>query len=205
MIIFFGKPFANIAPTCVVTNPVNNQFLTAGLTFTLKATATDSDGTIKKVEFYRDNVIFKTQTTKAPYYAQVINIQEGVYTFKARATDNLNSVKTSTAITVFVFRDYQKSLDSLKFINASLQNIIFLQARNDSIIIDLLQKQISDLQNTVVANDSLKNLFTTVMSIKDSLTQLRKEYDVPYTFAYHYPLRATYDSIRKVLDIKYLP
>jgi len=44
---------ANVAPAVSITSPVNNGSFAVGSTVTINANATDSDGTISKVEFSR--------------------------------------------------------------------------------------------------------------------------------------------------------
>ena len=63
--------------------------------------ATDSDGTISKVDFYRANTLINTATT-APYSIVWANVPAGTYSLTAKATDNNNGTKTSTAVSITV-------------------------------------------------------------------------------------------------------
>ncbi|MFI7080014.1 glycoside hydrolase family 48 protein [Micromonospora sp. NPDC049903] len=55
----------------------------------LTATASDADGTITKVEFYRNGLLVNTDTT-APYAYTLEDLPAGAYTVQARAYDNAN-------------------------------------------------------------------------------------------------------------------
>jgi hypothetical protein len=102
----------NTAPTVSITTPVQNQFITAGSNLTITAKASDKDGWISKVEIFSGSALVSMQKV-APFTTTIKNIQPGVYIFKARATDNAGSQKTSTSITVYVFKDYAKELKEL--------------------------------------------------------------------------------------------
>ena len=92
---------ANVAPTVKLTTPANNSAYTAPATINLAATATDTDGTITKVEFYRGTTKLYTATV-APYTYTWSNAAGGTYSLTARATDDKGAVTTSTAVTVKV-------------------------------------------------------------------------------------------------------
>lgn len=89
---------ANVAPT-VSLNPLNSQYPTGG-TVLLEATASDSDGTITKVEFFAGATKLGEKTS-APW---TFNWQpaNGTYSLTARATDNDNASTTSTARSITV-------------------------------------------------------------------------------------------------------
>ncbi|MGC4890460.1 glycoside hydrolase family 48 protein [Micromonospora sp. DT227] len=53
----------------------------------LTATASDADGTISKVEFYRNGLLVNTDTT-APYGYDLLSLPAGSYTVQAKAYDN---------------------------------------------------------------------------------------------------------------------
>ena len=56
----------NALPSVAITAPGNNTILTAPATFTVTASASDSDGSIARVEFYRAATLIGTATS-APY------------------------------------------------------------------------------------------------------------------------------------------
>ncbi|MFI6159026.1 MULTISPECIES: glycoside hydrolase family 48 protein [Micromonospora] len=57
----------------------------------LTATASDPDGTISKVEFYRNGLLVNTDTT-APYGYTLEDLPAGSYTVQAKAYDNANGI-----------------------------------------------------------------------------------------------------------------
>src|SRR5258705_7028039 len=91
----------NAAPTVSITSPANNGSFTTGLTVTINATATDSDGTIAKVEFFQGTTKLGEDLT-SPYSFAWTSVAAGSYSLTAKATDNLSAVTASTAIAVTV-------------------------------------------------------------------------------------------------------
>jgi hypothetical protein len=91
----------NTPPTVSITAPANNASFTAPANFTITASASDSDGTISKVEFYRGATILGEDTT-APYTFDVSGLALGSYSFTAKATDNNGGFTTSSAVAVEV-------------------------------------------------------------------------------------------------------
>jgi subtilisin len=91
----------NIAPTVSLTAPLNNSTYTAPASITLTSTATDSDGTIIKVEFYSGATLLSTSTS-APYSFNWVNVAAGTYTLTAKAYDNAGAATVSAPITVTV-------------------------------------------------------------------------------------------------------
>ncbi|HLG15183.1 MAG TPA: Ig-like domain-containing protein, partial [Blastocatellia bacterium] len=95
-----GAP-ANVPPTVSITSPAGGATFTAPATITINANASDSDGTISKVEFFRDGVLLG-QSTIAPYSFTWTNVAAGNYSLTATATDNVGATATSTAVSVTV-------------------------------------------------------------------------------------------------------
>ena len=91
----------NSGPTVTLTAPANNTTLTAPAATTLTADASDSDGTITKVEFFADATKLGESTT-APYSFNWTVIPSGDYALTAKATDNLGGSSTSAAVTLHV-------------------------------------------------------------------------------------------------------
>ena len=91
----------NSLPTVTLTSPVHNTTAIAPATFILKANASDSDGSISKVEFYEGTTLLGTSTT-SPYTYSWNNVPSGTYVLTAKAVDDQNAVKTSAANTVIV-------------------------------------------------------------------------------------------------------
>lgn len=95
----------NKAPTVSLTSPTANQQITgAPVAVTIAANAADSDGSIKKVEFYNGNTYLGTDDVY-PYTYEWKNVAASTYTITAKATDNLDLVTTSSAISFTVTGD----------------------------------------------------------------------------------------------------
>ncbi|MFZ6844166.1 RHS repeat-associated core domain-containing protein [Undibacterium sp. RuTC16W] len=104
----------NSAPSISLTaNPANAA---APATILLAATASDSDGSIAKVDFYsKDNSSGTTlpiaTLTQAPYNTSWSNVAAGSYSLTAKATDNLGASTTSTSVPVTVTAHVPKVYD----------------------------------------------------------------------------------------------
>jgi len=83
------------APVVHITSPANNDVLAEESNIVINATATETGGTITKVEFYADTVKIGEDDT-APYSITWNNPNEGHYTITARATDNTGTTGVST-------------------------------------------------------------------------------------------------------------
>jgi len=90
----------NAPPVVTITTPANNQTFDSDDQIVITATATDSDGTISKVEFYLNDSLVGTVTT-APYTLTLDNISSGTYNITVKATDNFNK-EGSDAIAITV-------------------------------------------------------------------------------------------------------
>ncbi len=91
----------NQPPTVTMTSPVNGSTYTAPATLNLAATATDPDGTIANVRFYRGTTLLATDTA-SPYEYTWANVSSGTYQLRAVAQDNQGTTSTSTVVTVTV-------------------------------------------------------------------------------------------------------
>ncbi len=96
-----NPPGGNQPPTVSITQPANGQSFTAGSTITISASASDTDGNITKVEFFRNGVKIGEDTT-SPYSFTWNNASSGSYTLMAKATDNENATGQSTTVNISV-------------------------------------------------------------------------------------------------------
>lgn len=78
---------ANTAPTVDLTSPANGASFTAPASVNLTATASDLEGPVTQVEFYRNGLLVNTDTT-APYSFAMTGLPAGSYTAQARAYDS---------------------------------------------------------------------------------------------------------------------
>jgi hypothetical protein len=91
----------NMPPTVSITSPLANATFTAPATITISATATDTDGTIAKVEFYNGTTLLNTDNT-APYSYSWTGVAAGTFSITAKAYDDKAAVTTSTAVSITV-------------------------------------------------------------------------------------------------------
>ena len=96
-----GGGGGNNAPTVSITSPNNGQTFDVGNSITITANASDSDGSVSKVEFYNNGSMIG-EATSAPYSYTITNAQTGNYSLTAKATDNDGASTTSSAIAVSV-------------------------------------------------------------------------------------------------------
>lgn len=92
---------ANNAPTISITEPSSNDTFTEGEDIAITANASDSDGTISKVEFFQGNIKLG-EDNSSPYSFNWENVGRGNYELTATATDNDGSTTTSTAVSITV-------------------------------------------------------------------------------------------------------
>ena len=93
-----GNP---VPPVVSLTNPLNAASYTAGTAIAIAATASDTDGSISKVEFYADQTLIGSDNT-APYSMNWTNAVAGSYAISAKAFDNDGLTATSLAVSITV-------------------------------------------------------------------------------------------------------
>jgi len=91
----------NAAPAVTLTSPADGATFDAPATVTITADASDSDGTIAKVEFLVNSAIAATDTI-APYSATISGLTPGTYVLTAVATDSGGATTTSAPRTITV-------------------------------------------------------------------------------------------------------
>ena len=94
----------NRAPTVEFTRPAPSSTFTAPASITLAARASDTDGTIAKVDFYRGSTLLKSVTSRNSqneYTYGWTNVAAGSYPVTARAFDN-DGAQTSDVVTITV-------------------------------------------------------------------------------------------------------
>ena len=91
----------NQLPTVSITAPIGGQSFTAGASLTIRASASDSDGTITRVEFRAGGQIIGTDNA-SPYEARWTPGLAGSYSLTAVAFDNASGTRTSSAVAVSI-------------------------------------------------------------------------------------------------------
>jgi hypothetical protein len=94
----------NTLPSVNITAPFNGNPFAAGTNIAINATATDTDGTVSKVEFYAGANLIGTSTVPVNglYGITWVNVNTGAYSLTAKATDNANGTTTSAALNITV-------------------------------------------------------------------------------------------------------
>jgi len=92
---------ANKPPTVTLTSPTDGASFFASATIGLAANASDSDGSVVRVDFFQGTTLIGTSTTP-PYTATWSNVAIGSYTLTAKATDNKGAAATSAPVSITV-------------------------------------------------------------------------------------------------------
>jgi phosphatidylserine/phosphatidylglycerophosphate/cardiolipin synthase-like enzyme len=94
-------PPPNQPPSVAITSPAAGAAFTAPATIALAAAASDSDGTIARVDFYANATLLGSDSS-APYQLSWMNVPAGSYTLKAVATDDKGTAATSATVAITV-------------------------------------------------------------------------------------------------------
>lgn len=86
----------NLPPSITLTNPVENAILSSSAAVTLRADASDSDGTVTNVQFF-DGATSLGNDSISPFTLSV-SLAAGLHTLTARALDNFGSMTTSAPV-----------------------------------------------------------------------------------------------------------
>ncbi len=91
----------NLPPTVSLIAPTNGSTFVAPAIVPLRATVSDGDGSVSRVEFYSGSTLVGT-TTASPHQFVWRGVVAGTYTLTAKAYDNNGAATTSTAISITV-------------------------------------------------------------------------------------------------------
>ena len=91
----------NVPPTVSITSPTNGAVFLAGTNIEIRTTASDPDGPISKVEFFRGSIKLGEDTT-LPYSVIWSNAPAGSYTLTARATGDQGEMAMSAPVNIIV-------------------------------------------------------------------------------------------------------
>jgi hypothetical protein len=89
-----------LPPSVSITNPVDGATI-SGTIVTIEASASDTDGSVAKVEFYSGSRLLGEDTTE-PYSYVWSGVAPGTYALSAVATDNMGLTTTSSGVNVTV-------------------------------------------------------------------------------------------------------
>jgi hypothetical protein len=99
--VVFNTLDENALPIITLISPEDNSTFTIPAAVDLEATASDPDGTITKVEFFRDNLKIG-EDLSYPYSFVWNNSSTGNYSLTAEATDNRGAKSTSSTVNVIL-------------------------------------------------------------------------------------------------------
>ena len=90
----------NVPPAIAITNPPDGSVLASPATFSIGASASDTDGSVTNVLFLQGTTSLGN-VQNSPYLMTVHNLQVGDYSFSAVASDN-SGAKATNAVTIHV-------------------------------------------------------------------------------------------------------
>jgi glucose/arabinose dehydrogenase len=93
----------NSPPSVTITNPVDGAVLSASAGFTIRATASDSDGSVTNVRFF-DGTNVLGNDPSSPYTFNASGLSISTHAFTAMAFDNLGATSTSPVVNVTLAR-----------------------------------------------------------------------------------------------------
>ena len=103
--ITVGAAAANAAPTASITAPSSGSTAPRKTNIVINATATDTDGSVTKVEFFRaDGATKLGEDTTTPYSYTWRNPQVGDHLLRVQATDNNGASSFSPSVRITVQR-----------------------------------------------------------------------------------------------------
>jgi hypothetical protein len=91
----------NQPPTVSIASPANGASFTAPATITINANASDGDGTVTRVDFYRGSTLIGSDTS-SPYSVTWSSVPAGTYALTAVAFDDDGASTSSPAVSVTV-------------------------------------------------------------------------------------------------------
>lgn len=137
------------SPSTSYTDPAN---------IILTATASDSDGSVSKVEFFNGSTKIG-QATESPYAMTWSNVGAGSYTITAKATDNQSATTNSQGLSLQVAKKVAAQQDTTKpSTPTSLNRYLSFDARRFKYVINLSWNASTDnvgVQNYVVKRNGV--------------------------------------------------
>jgi uncharacterized protein (DUF2141 family) len=98
---YVTNPNPNQPPVVNLTTPANGATFTAPASIIINGTASDSDGSISKVEFFNGATSLGSDTS-SPYSVSWTSVPAGTYSITAVATDNAGATAVSGAASITV-------------------------------------------------------------------------------------------------------
>jgi hypothetical protein len=92
----------NHPPVVNILSPTNGAVFFTPATFTVLAGASDVDGVVTNVEFFLFGTNKIGECSSTPYFVIPTNLTTGIYTFTAKATDNMGATGFSSPVQISV-------------------------------------------------------------------------------------------------------
>ena len=125
----------NALPVVEITAPATGSSFVVGNAIPISATATDSDGSVSKVEFFAGGTKLGEDTTGPDYSFNWSGPTAGSYNLTAVATDDLGGVSTSGAVSVSVVSGPSGTLTRGPYLNSASHQSIVVRWRGSSSVI----------------------------------------------------------------------
>lgn len=143
------------APLVALTSPANNTSLEPENNLTMKANASDEDGTITKIEFYIDNNL-KSSDDLSPYEFSYNNLSFGKHEVFVKAYDNDNKTTKSQIHTIYKKSKFDINC-SISGSNESIDGVtVKLYKESELISSGTTNNQGNYTFNNVVSNENYK-------------------------------------------------
>ena len=91
----------NNAPTISISTPANHATFASGTNISISAEAADSDGFVRKIDFYAGSTLLGT-ATNSPYSFTWNNAPAGSFNLTAVASDDIGATTTSSTVAVTI-------------------------------------------------------------------------------------------------------
>ena len=170
---------SNTPPTVSLTAPANNAKYLAPASIKLSAAASDSGGTITKVEFYNGSKLLHTETV-IPYGYVWRHVPAGNYTITAKAYDNSGIAATSAPVHISVVPNKAPAVS-------------IISPADNSTFADT-----ATIRLAASAADTDGRI--TRVEFYSGTTLLRTEYKYPYTYNWTNVTAGTYIITAKAID-----
>ena len=182
---------ANLAPTVTLTSPASGSTFTAPASISLSATASDSDGTISRVEFYFGTLLVAS-VANSPYTFSATNVPAGTYSVSARAFDNSGASTVSAASAVSVSGSLLSRTMNFDSFDASAAPITGLAVSNYLAAFGATLTNVSPGTRIAIAADTYlyAGAATVAPSRSNLFTQLDSNDPVSYTLRFAQPLES---------------
>jgi uncharacterized protein (DUF2141 family) len=117
---------ANKPPLVSLTSPASGSVFSILAPITLTASASDTDGSIQKVDFYQGSTLLGSDTT-SPYSFTWLNVAAGSYSLSAVARDNLgaSTVSSWSDVTVGSTTTLSKAIFTPAVVPEAIQYYLF--------------------------------------------------------------------------------